>query len=182
MLSDAFLGVLRACRGSTRPDAPSGSGQPEWRHLPPGGGWSPDSSGKQRSRARRFIEARVRVSFSEEVLRNTRVGEPAAMRVLGTTAAERGHREVSGVERHNSSSTSRSGEAPTPSRGGSRHVPDSTVPHGRARRRLAALRRPGDARRPRGGSLCSKRSTPVRRWAETSGASTGRPTVTASSR
>lgn len=160
----------------------SGLGQPGLHHLPPGGGWSPDSSGKQRMAARRFIEARVRVFSSEEVLR-TRGSE--SQQQCGFS----GRRRLSDdIERcrvsrgTKSSGTSRSGEAPTPSRGGSRHVPDSTVPHGSARRRMAALRRPGDARRPRGGSLCPRRSQSVRRLAATSGASTGRPTVTASSR
>jgi hypothetical protein len=54
---------------------------------------------KQRRAARRFIEARVKVILRSGLV-NTRVGEPAAMRVLGTTTAERRHREVSGVERH----------------------------------------------------------------------------------
>jgi hypothetical protein len=61
-----------------------------------------------------------------------RVGERAAMFVLGTTAAERRHREMPGVERHVSSSPSRSREAPKPSRGGGRHVLGSKVPHGRS--------------------------------------------------
>ena len=100
MLSDAFPGVVRACRGSTRPRR-----RADWGNLVGTVSLQEKVGAQTRlgssvGAARRFIEARVRMSSSEEVLRNTRVGEPAAMQVLGTTAAERRHREVSGVERH----------------------------------------------------------------------------------
>jgi hypothetical protein len=98
---------------------------------------------------------------------NTRVGEPAAMRVLGTTAAERRHREVSGVERHEKlEHVAVRGSADTVERrfGGTSRTPRShTMVRGAGWLRCGDLAMPGV------------------REAEAS-AYIGRPTVTASSR
>lgn len=81
--------------------------------------------------------------YGAEIHRSTREGhssewscEHAGRRAVsnGRSRDDGGRATASrdaGVSRGiNSSSTSRSGEAPTPSRGGTRHVPDSKVPHG----------------------------------------------------
>ena len=89
-----------------------------------------DLFSKQRRAARRFIE-RTRESRSSE-----RLCKHAGRRAFsdGGSRDEGGRATASrdaGVSRGiDSSSASRSGEAPMPSRDGGRHVPDSTVPHG----------------------------------------------------
>lgn len=130
MLGDAFPGVVRACRGSTRPTPSDGLGQPGTYGFPSRKRLQRDLFPKQRRAARRFIERTREGSSSERLYEHAgrrAFSDGGSRDVGGRATASRGAGMSRGI---GGSSTSRSGEAPRLSRGSVRHVPDSTVPHG----------------------------------------------------
>jgi hypothetical protein len=100
LVGDAFPGVVRACRGPTRPIFISGAGA-TWCPSPP----ILEEVGRQ-TRLASMVSGREDSSNARvghplrRVFVNTRVGEHAAMHVLGTQAVGCGHREMVRAARH----------------------------------------------------------------------------------
>jgi len=99
-VGEAFPGVVRACRGPTRPIFISGTGA-TWCTSPP----ILEEIGRQ-TRLASMVRGRedssdARVGHTlRRMSMNTRVREHAVMHVLGTQAVKCRHREVASAARH----------------------------------------------------------------------------------
>lgn len=110
----------------------------------PGNGWSLRAAARGRREEPSYALAGM---FSSEEISTKRGSRSRSQGLFlgrgGRATSSRG----GGCREAHSSDASRHGEASKLSRGSGWHAPSQGVPHGRARRRLAALRRPGDVRR-----------------------------------
>jgi len=155
-----FHGVVRACRGSTRPHTSGRAGNCRCTASPPGSGWTTGLLVEHRGMARRTIECTQEGLFFG-----------GGRRTCGSESGQRcsfsgRRRQSDGIERCwvSRGTEARARRGPGKRRSRREAVADTSwAPRSHtvgARHRVAVLRRPGDARRSRGESLCSKEGQP----------------------